>query len=157
MDIGFEGGFTCLRKSVNSQIHPDWIQEENGDWVTLAPTMFRTVFANDIRPDAKAAWVSYFAGRKKDANNIYHLESVVDLVKEARSGKRVFPEGVGIVTGGFPCQDFSIAGKRLGFDSQRSHLGSALADDEPSEESRGKLYMIGHQLVDRLENKIDLK
>jgi len=154
MDIGFEGGFTCLRKSVNSQIHPDWIQEENGDWVTLAPTMFRTVFANDIRPDAKAAWVSYFAGRKKDANNIYHLESVVDLVKEARSGKRVFPEGVGIVTGGFPCQDFSIAGKRLGFDSQRSHLGSALADDEPSEESRGKLYMWMREVITLTEPKL---
>ena len=58
MDIGFEGQFTCHEKSINSDIHKDWIIKENNGWVTLAPTMFETVFANDIRPDAKAAWVS---------------------------------------------------------------------------------------------------
>ena len=67
MDIGFEGGFTCHKKSVNTQMHPDWISEEKGDWVQLAETGFETVFANDIRPDAKAAWVSYFEKRNKDA------------------------------------------------------------------------------------------
>jgi len=46
-----------------------------------------------------------------------------------------------VVTGGFPCQDFSIAGKRLGFDSQKSHNGGKLEADEPSVESRGQLYM----------------
>ena len=141
MDIGFEGNFTCSKKSVNRDIHPDWIISENGDWVTVAPTIFETVFANDIRPDAKAAWVSYFDGRKENANDIYHLDSIVDLVKRAKSGEKVFPDEIDIVTGGFPCQDFSIAGKRLGFNSQKSHLGVALNEDEPSVESRGQLYM----------------
>lgn len=141
MDIGFEGGFTCLKKSINTTVHSDWIVEENGNWVTLADTIFETVFANDIRPDAKAAWVSYFADKKKDANEIYHLDSIVDLVKRAKQGEKVFPDNIDIVTGGFPCQDFSIAGKRMGFNSQKSHLGTVLETDEPTEESRGKLYM----------------
>ena len=141
MDIGFEGQFTCHEKSINSDIHKDWIIKENNGWVTLAPTMFETVFANDIRPDAKAAWVSYFGKRKMDANEIYHLNSIVDLVKEAKDGKEVFPDDIDIVTGGFPCQDFSIAGKRKGFNSQKSHLGAKLTDDEPSVENRGQLYM----------------
>jgi DNA (cytosine-5)-methyltransferase 1 len=141
MDIGFEGNFICHKKSINTNIHPDWIISENGVWVTVAPTRFETVFANDIRPDAKAAWVSYFSKKKNNPNEIYHLDSIVDLVKRAKAGETIFPEGIDIVTGGFPCQDFSVAGKRLGFDSQKSHLGTALAKDEPSVESRGQLYM----------------
>ena len=57
MDIGFEGGFTCLKRSINTNLHPEWIEEENGEWVKVVNTGFKTVFANDIRPDAKAAWV----------------------------------------------------------------------------------------------------
>ena len=64
MDIGFEGDFRCLTKSINSQIHPNWIKEKKGDWITVQPTIFDTVFANDIRLDAKAAWVSYFEEKK---------------------------------------------------------------------------------------------
>ena len=111
MDIGFEGNFVCLKKSINSDIHPTWIQKSEGDWVTVAPTIFKTVFANDIRPDAKAAWVSYFSQMKDGANELYHLDSIVDLVKRAKSGEKIFPDDIDIVTGGFPCQDFSIAGK----------------------------------------------
>lgn len=147
MDIGFEGGFSCLKKSINATIHPDWIVKDNGDWVDVAPTIFDTVFANDIRPDAKAAWVSYFQKRKPNANGVYKLESIVDLVKHARSGETVFPENISIVTGGFPCQDFSIAGKRLGFNSHKSHMGVALSEDEPSVESRGQLYMWMREVV----------
>lgn len=154
MDIGFEGNFICPKKSVNTAIHPDWIIKEDGDWVTVAPTVFETVFANDIRPDAKAAWVSYFTGRKNNPNEIYHLDSIVDLVKRAKAGEKIFPDGIDIVTGGFPCQDFSIAGKRLGFDSQKSHLGVALAEDEPSVESRGQLYMWMRDVVTLTEPRL---
>lgn len=141
MDIGFEGGFKCLKKSINTDIHGDWIDFEDNDWVTVKKTNFETVFANDIRPDAKAAWVSYFSKRIANANEIYKLASIVDLVKQAENGDSIFPDDIDIVTGGFPCQDFSVAGKRLGFASTKSHLGKALANNEPSEESRGKLYM----------------
>lgn len=147
MDIGFEGDFVCLRKSINERIHPDWIKESRGDWVRVAPTIFDTVFANDIRPDAKAAWVSYFGQKKSDANKIYHLGSIVDLVKCAKAGEDVFPENIDIVTGGFPCQDFSIAGKRMGFNSKKSHLGVSLDGDEPSVENRGQLYMWMREVI----------
>lgn len=154
MDIGFEGDFVCLKKSINSDIHPDWIKETFGDWVRVAPTIFDTVFANDIRPDAKAAWVSYFGQRKDNANDIYHLDSIVDLVKRARAGEKVFPDDIDIVTGGFPCQDFSVAGKRLGFNSQKSHLGVALTGDEPSVESRGQLYMWMREVISLTSPKL---
>ena len=154
MDIGFTGNFSCLKKSVNEKIHPDWIKSKNGNWVKLTETSFETVFANDIRSDAKAAWVSYFEKKNKKANEIYHLTSIVDLVKQAKEGTFSFPDNIDIVTGGFPCQDFSVAGKRLGFNSQKSHLGKKLAADEPSEESRGQLYMWMRDVVTLTSPKI---
>ncbi len=153
MDIGFEGAFACLAKSINEREHPDWILSKKGAWVTVAPTIFDTVFANDIRPDAKAAWVSFFGQKKMNADDIYHIDSIVDLVKRAKEGENIFPDNIDIVTGGFPCQDFSIAGKRLGFNSQKSHLGVALENDEPSIESRGQLYMWMREVVTFTEPK----
>ena len=50
MDIGFEGDFLCLKRSINTQLHPDWIIEDRGNWVKVKKTPFQTVFANDIRP-----------------------------------------------------------------------------------------------------------
>lgn len=148
MDIGFEGGFTCFERSINSDLHPDWIEKTlDNKKVLLRHTIFDTVFANDILDFAKAAWVSYFSQYKQDADDIYRLGSVVDLVKRARAGEYKFPDDIDIVTGGFPCQDFSVAGKRLGFQSQKSHLGKVLQKDEPSIESRGKLYMWMREVI----------
>jgi len=154
MDIGFEGNFKCLVKSVNTELHPDWITRSNSTWATLAPTRFKTLFANDIRPDAKIAWVNYFSKHKRNADKIYKLDSIVDLVKRANNGEKIFPNNIDIVTGGFPCQDFSIAGKRLGFDSQKSHLGKFLEENEPSAESRGKLYMWMRDVVSLTKPKL---
>ena len=154
MDIGFEGDFICLRKSINSEIHNDWIIKSNKKWVRLAPTIFETVFANDIRPDAKAAWVSYFKNKYEDANERYHVESIVDLVKKFKNGENVFPKDIQIVTGGFPCQDFSIAGKRKGFNSNKSHNGGVLEKNEPSIESRGQLYMWMREVISITEPKM---
>lgn len=154
MDIGFEGNFWCLKRSVNEQIHPDWVRERKGDQVLLEPTGFETIFANDIRPEAKAAWVSYFSRRRSDAADVYLVESIVDLVKKAKNGERVFPENIDIVTGGFPCQDFSVAGKRMGFDSRKSHLGTASEPDAPSAENRGHLYMWMRDVISIVSPKL---
>ncbi len=148
MDIGFEGGFRCLKRSINTDIHPDWIAEEDGDWISVAKTGFETVFANDIRPDAKAAWVSYFSSIYDNANEIYHIDSIVDLVKRAQAGEKVFPDNIDIVTGGFPCQDFSVAGKRKGFNSDKSHNGGKLE----VEADKGFLY-IGKRISRSLKNE----
>ena len=154
MDIGFEGDFTCLKRSINTVIHPTWIAEEQGEYVKVAPTKFKTVFANDIRPDAKAAWVSYFEKRNEYANRIYHIESIVDLVKKAKDGVKIFPKNIDVVTGGFPCQDFSVAGKRQGFNSQKSHDGKKISADEPSVENRGQLYIWMREVISLTQPKL---
>ena len=154
MDIGFEGNFTCLKKSINIEIHPDWIKESLGDMVKVNPTIFNTIFANDIRSSAKAAWVSYFKKSKADVDSIYHLESIVDLVKKTELGENIFPDNIEIVTGGFPCQDFSVAGKRLGFNSKKSHDGGKLNVDEPTTENRGYLYMWMRKVITITEPKL---
>lgn len=154
MDIGFEGGFTCLSKSINKNMHADWIEKEDETWTLLKKTGFETVFANDIRPDAKAAWVSYFSTRKKNANDIYHLTSIVDLVKKERNGEKIFPENIDVITGGFPCQDFSIAGKRQGFNSKKSHTGKILENDEPTVENRGQLYIWMREVISLTKPKL---
>jgi DNA (cytosine-5)-methyltransferase 1 len=141
MDIGFEGGFQVLSKSINEKIHPEWLSEDKGSrWVTLPRTNFKTIFANDIKPSARASWVPYFSKRGNHENQ-FHLASIVDLVKDHKNGNILFPTA-DIVTGGFPCQDFSIAGRRLGFNSHKGHHGDLLEEiDDPSEENRGKLYI----------------
>lgn len=154
MDIGFEGGFECLSRSINNVLHNDWIEENNGKWVKVKATGFKTVFANDIRPDAKAAWVSFFEKNVCDANNIYRLESVVDLVKREKNGENVFPKNIDVVTGGFPCQDFSVSGKRMGFNSTKSHNGALLDLDEPSIESRGQLYIWMREVISIVKPKM---
>ena len=154
MDIGFEGGFWCLKKAINSAMHKEWITQDNGSWVKLAKTNFETVFANDIKPYAKAAWVSYFEPFRANANEIYHLNSIVDLVKSYQQGQFSFPDNIDMVTGGFPCQDFSVAGKRRGFNSHKSHLGGLLDKDEPTEESRGKLYMWLREVISITQPKM---
>lgn len=68
--------------------------------------------------------------------NIYHCQSIVDLVKMQKAGANIFPENIDVVLGGFPCQDFSVAGKRLGFDSQKDDYGKKREADKPTEESR---------------------
>ncbi len=139
MDLGLEGGFWVHQDCVNENIHRDWIVERRESWLKLPRTTFETVFANDITKAAHNAWIPYFEKRGK--KNVFHLGSIVDLVKQAEKGEFQFPSNIDVVTGGFPCQDFSVSGKRKGFNSHESHTGKLLDESEDSfRDNRGKLY-----------------
>ena len=158
MDLGFEGNFFCFSKSLNKNIHPDWIQSDL-TWTKVPSTIFKTVFANDIKDFAKSAWIKFFKNRLDDqkAEEIYHVESIVELVKSYNQQQRqkgdeiktpIFPSNIDVVTGGFPCQDFSVAGKRKGFQSNKSHNGKCSEIDEPTIENRGNLYIWMKEVIE---------
>ncbi len=153
MDLGFEGGFKVPSACVNEKIHPDWIDENDGSFIKLQPTSFSMVFANDILDFAKTAWESYFKKFGYD-ENLFHLESIVDLVKKHKNGEYKFPQNIDIVTGGFPCQDFSFAGKRKGFNSEKSHNGKKEKFDIPTTETRGMLYLWMKEVIEITKPKV---
>jgi len=154
MDLGFEGGFSVIKESVNEKLTPHFIAEklDNG-FIQLKRTRFSTVFANDINIDARNAWVNYFSKRGNTPED-YYKDSIVELVKMHRNGYNVFPKNVDLVTGGFPCQDFSIAGKRGGFNSNKNHVGKVVEENTASIETRGKLYMWMKEVIEITQPKM---
>ncbi|MHC5225287.1 DNA cytosine methyltransferase [Ignatzschineria sp. LJL83] len=128
MDLGFEGGFTYLNKDYQS-------------------TGIETISACDINPYAKSAWEEYF-----ENNQAYKLESIVDIVMDMQKGVRPV-EYADIVTGGFPCNDFSVAGYRKGFTSHKNHHG-VVEEEIPSLETRGMLYYWMREYIGLVQPKI---
>lgn len=154
MDLGFEGDFIVHKNSINKKHDPDFISKTvNKNYVKVKATKFQTVFANDNLKDARNAWVNFFQ-KRGHSPEIYHVDSIIDLVKLHQQGVSVFPEKVDIVTGGFPCQDFSIAGKRNGLKSHKDHNGKVIKKGIPSIETRGQLYMWMKQVIDIVEPKL---
>lgn len=156
MDLGFEGGFAVLKESINQKLCSDFIDHTIDEhFIKVRKTRFNTIFANDILSSAQKAWTHHFEQKNQKT---FHLESIVDLVKKHRHGESVFPHNVDIVTGGFPCQDFSVAGKRKGFQSHKSHTGqlieASLDTSTPSVETRGQLYMWMKEVIEITQPKI---
>ena len=152
MDLGFEGSFIANRKSFPQD--SNYIDHAiNKNWVMLKKTKFRTVFANDILNEAEVAWTTYMS-RFGYQPEMYHNISIVDLVKMHKQGADIFPKDIDVVTGGFPCQDFSVAGKRKGLNSDKNDSGKKREGDETSAETRGKLYYWMKQVIDIVKPKI---
>jgi DNA (cytosine-5)-methyltransferase 1 len=148
LDLGFEGGFTVFKSSINEKLSKHFIDSIDGDLIKLKKNRFQTIFANDILPDARKAWLNFFSKSKIQEDKRFHSESIVDLVSRHHAGEKVFPKNVDIVTGGFPCQDFSLAGKRNGFESHKDHHGKLITGDVANEHTRGKLYMWMKQVIE---------
>lgn len=145
MDLGFEGGFNVLSESFPAD-SPHIESRVSPFLVRLRRTVFEIVFANDILTPAYRTWIHNFK-RFGYTDVIFRQESIVDLVKKHKSGTVIFPDNIGIVIGGFPCQDFSVAGKRKGFDSNKDHMGKKVGEIF-SEESRGFLYYWMKEVID---------
>lgn len=124
MDVGFSEQVVVSRESVD----PTFIASaaDTPGFVNLKRLRFQTVFQNDILPAAK---------RIAEMNHWDHNYVLRDI-RELLADDYKFP-AADVVTGGFPCQDFSHAGKRQGFDS-----------------SRGTLYQSYVELVKRVKPKV---
>lgn len=151
MDLGMIGDFTVHKKSVNNKILKLKNIVSEGDWVRLPKTGFEIVFANDILPEARASYIPYFKNKKQD--HPFYSESIVDLVKKAECGEFNFPKS-DIVIGGFPCQDFSLAGKRLGLNSVKSHDGTITDGNIAEKENRGQLYTWMKKVIELTDPKM---
>ena len=116
MDVGF---------SEQVIVHKNSIKEDNyiekkaliEDFVNLKKLPFDIIFQNDILPEAK------HIAELNNWNHNFHLKDIRDMLKENYD----FPNA-DVIIGGFPCQDFSHAGKRKGFDSNRGTLYQSYVD-----------------------------
>jgi len=155
MDLGFEGDFSVVRASLSGPEAREFSGRSR--WVVLPRLKFENLFACDVYPKAQTAWSHFFAQRG-GVENVYHLESVVEISKRFSRSVPSQLQGLDVVTGGFPCNDFSVAGKRLGFNSNKSHRGNqSLVDetvDEPAVENRGMLYFWMREFVRHTKPKV---
>ena len=140
MDIGLQGGF---------KVHKKFIKKKSiSNWVLLPKTKIETVFANDIKKSSYNFWQENIL----EDQSIFKLGSIVDYVKDFKKGKKVFPKNIDLITGGFPCQDFSVSGLRKGFNSHKSHLNDYKVIKK--NESRGKLYLWMKEVISITKPKV---
>jgi DNA (cytosine-5)-methyltransferase 1 len=110
MDVGFSEQVIVHSESILSSEFIDSAYTIDG-FVNLKRLPFKIVFQNDILPAAKKV------AELNKWNHNYTLKDIRDCITDNYE----FPSA-DVITGGFPCQDFSHAGKRKGFDADRGTL-----------------------------------
>lgn len=141
MDMGFDREIIVHKDSIENE---EFVDRESNfkDFVVLKKNNFVSVFQNDILEGAKEVF-----GFNNDNSN-YNTTSIYTLISENFK----FPKA-DVVIGGFPCQDFSHAGKRKGFESTKGHdLKEEVTNEK--ENSRGTLYKSFVEVVKRVKPKI---
>ncbi len=96
LDLGLIGGFNFLGKKYSKN-------------------NFEIIWANDIDENACKTFKNYF-------HQDIVCGDIRTILQEKKKTKHPLPDKADIVVGGFPCQDFSHAGKRKGFGSLRGTL-----------------------------------
>jgi DNA (cytosine-5)-methyltransferase 1 len=110
MDVGFSEQVIVHSESILSSEFIDSAYTIDG-FVNLKRLPFKIVFQNDILPAAK---------KVAELNKWNHNYTLTDI-RDCITDNYEFPSA-DVITGGFPCQDFSHAGKRKGFDADRGTL-----------------------------------
>lgn len=136
MDVGFTEQVVVHQDSITATTTKDMVESAYDaipGFVNLRRLPFQIVFQNDILPAAKRlAELNHW-------DNNFHLKDVRDMLADTDF---VFPQA-DVVTGGFPCQDFSHAGKRKGFQSGVQQVADGT--------NRGTLYQSFVEVVNRVK------